>query len=136
MKIALVPLMIVLVLFISSCEDNAMDPPIDLTVNAPVIANIANSFTYTVRARNFTADVSGVLTFSSDSLTITVTSSEYASGSAIVAVRDSFNSVIFTDTVRSNKVTAITNFKTTTPKSYAINVAGLTGTLVFVVVGK
>lgn len=119
-----------------SCETTTTEPPPGPDVNAPVTANVTNTFTYSVNANQFSDNSQNTLNFLSDSLVVTLSSSEYLSGQAIVSLRDSVNASVFSDTVRSNKTIAIVNLKTTRPKSCSIVVTNLTGKLVFVVVGQ
>jgi hypothetical protein len=136
MKVALVSLVVVMILCLHSCNDNSTKPTDNGNVNSPVITNLTNNFTYSVQARNYTATDENTLSFTSDSLIVTLTSSEYLSGIAIVSLRDSLDTVIFTDTIQSNETNVIVGLKTSKPESYRINTADLTAKLVFVVVGQ
>jgi hypothetical protein len=131
-------LMIALAMVLASCADTVTEPtpPPDPTLNAPVTANVTNSFSYSVKAAGFYDSSGNTLTFTSDSLVVSLTSTGYVSGLAVVSVRDSLNSTIFSDTVRSNKTIAVTDLTATMPKYCTVIVDGLTGTLVFAIVGQ
>ncbi|MBA4311360.1 MAG: hypothetical protein C0417_01900 [Chlorobiaceae bacterium] len=127
---------IVLILCFTSCKDNGTTSTIHNDLNSPVIANVANSFTNTINANKFSCNSQNDLNFLSDSLTVTILSTNYSSGQAIIVVSDSSNATIFSDTVKSNKTIAITNLKTTKPKHCILALTDLTAKLTFVVVGQ
>ncbi len=123
-------------LSIFSCENNSTESTDDRNINSLVITNATNSFTYSIRAENYTATDENTLSFTSDSLIVTLTSSEYLSGIAIVSLRDSLSTIIFTDTIQSNETNVIVDLKTGKPESYRVNTVDLTAKFVFVVIGQ
>ncbi len=127
---------IVIVVCFTSCRDNSTSPSVYDNNNSPVTTNVTNSFTYTVNANQYSDSSQNILSFVSDSLVVTLTSSNYVSGQAIVSVRDSLNAPIFTDTVTSNTTTTIAHLKTTTPRYCNIVISSMTAKLVFVLAGE
>jgi hypothetical protein len=125
-----------MILFLSSCKDNSASTILHDSLNSPVTTNVINSFTYTINANQYSDNSNNTLSFLLDSLVVTLSSSSYSSGQAIILVSDSSNVTIFTDTVKSNKTIAITNLKTTKPRHCSLNIANLTAKLSFVVVGQ
>jgi len=136
MKVFIISLMIIMFLSIYSCKNKSTESTDDHNFNSSVITNTTNSFTYSIRAENYTATDEHTLSFTSDSLIVTLTSSEYLSGIAIVSLRDSLSTVIFTDTIQSNETNVIIDLKPSKPESCRVNAVDLTAKLVFVVVGR
>lgn len=126
--------MIVLTVSFLSCEDKSTSPTSN-NLNAPVITNVTNSFTYSANAKQYSDNSQNNLSFLSDSLIVTLSFTDYLSGQAIVSVRDSLNTAIFSDTLKSNKTTVIVDLKAI-PRYCSIISTNLTGKLVFVVVGQ
>lgn len=136
MKVFVITLMIIMFLSIYSCTNKSTESTDDHSINSLVITNTTNSFTYSIRAENYTATDEQTLSFTSDSLLVTLTSSEYLSGMAIVTLSDSLSTVIFTDTIQSNETKVLVDLKTSKPESCRVNALDLTAKLVFVVVGQ
>ncbi len=129
-------LFIILLTFIfSSCKNEMNSLQTNGHQNFPVLTNVTNSYTYSIHANQYSDQAQSILTFWSDSLVVTLTCSDYLSGQAIVAVRDSLNTVIFSDTVVSNKTIAIVGMKTNRPKSSNVILDKFTGNFVFTLVG-
>jgi hypothetical protein len=124
------------ILCFTSCHDKSNPTQVNDIVNFPVTTNVTNSFTYTISASQFSDNSQNNLSFQSDSLVITLTCVDYVSGQAIVSVRDSLSQSIFSDTVKSNKTTAIAHLKTTKPRSCSIVSSSLTARFVFTLVGE
>jgi hypothetical protein len=127
---------IVMILCLTSCQNNSSPTTVLDILHAPVTANVTNSFTYSIDANQYSDNSNNVLSFLSDSLVVTLSSTSYLSGQAIISVSDSSNATIFSDTVRSNKTIAIAHFKTTRPRHCSLNITNLTAKLAFVVVGQ
>jgi len=125
-----------IILSLTSCKDNSTSTPVLDNLNSPIAINVTNSFTYSINASQYSDNSNNALSFLSDSLVVTLSSSSYSSGQAIVLVSDSSNATIFTDTVKSNKTIAIAHLKTTKPKHCSLNITNLTAKLSFVVVGQ
>ncbi|MFA4923958.1 MAG: hypothetical protein WC557_07185 [Ignavibacteriaceae bacterium] len=129
--------MIGMILCLTSCKDTSTtSTTVHDNLNAPVITNVTNSFTYSINANQYSSKSNNDLSFLSDSLVVTLSSSTYSSGQAIISVSDSSNAMIFSDTVKSNKTIVITNFKTKKPKYCNLDITNLTAKLSFVVVGQ
>ncbi|MBI5021012.1 MAG: hypothetical protein HZB59_06215 [Ignavibacteriales bacterium] len=125
-----------IILSINSCKDDVATTTANDDSNSPVVANVTNSFTYTVNANQYSSNSQNDLNFLSDSLVVTLSSSNYSSGQAIIVLNDSANATIFSDTLKSNKTIAITSLKTTKPKHCILALTNLTAKLIFSVVGQ
>jgi hypothetical protein len=129
-------LIIGIILCLSSCTNGSTSPGVIDILHSPVTTNTTNSFTFTIDANQYSDNSHSTLTFYSDSLVITLSSTSYFFGQAIFSVSDSSSSIIFSDTVRSNKTIAIAHLKTTKPRHCSINISNLTAKLAFAVVGQ
>jgi hypothetical protein len=125
-----------MILCLTSCEDNSNSTTEQDNLNSPVITNVVNSFTYSINANQYSDNSHNDLSFLSDSLVVTLSSSNYSSGQAIILVSDSSHATIFSDTVKSNKTIVLTNLKTTKPRYCSLDITNLTATLAFVVVSQ
>jgi hypothetical protein len=125
-----------MIIGINSCKDDSTTSAVQDGSNSPVVANVTNSFTYTVNANQYSCNSQNDLNFLSDSLVVTLSSSNYSSGQAIIVVNDSLNVTVFSDTVKSNKTIAIANLKTTKPKHCILALTNMTAKLTFSVVGQ
>jgi hypothetical protein len=125
-----------MILSLVSCQDATGPTTVSDLLHAPVTTNITNSFTYTIDANQYSNNSRSDLTFLSDSLFVTLSSSAYVSGQAIISLSDSANAIIFSDTVRSNKTIAIAGMKTTRPRHCNLSITNLTAKIAFVVLGR
>jgi len=121
---------------LTSCKEDSTIPPEYENLNAPVTTNLTNNFTYSIIAKNYSGTTTNDLYFLSDSLLVTLTTSTYSSGQAIVELSDSLHNTIFSDTVKSNKTVVITQGRTVKPKYCKIEATNLSAKLVFVVLGQ
>lgn len=126
----------VLILCLSSCTDQSGSSIAIDILHSPVITNTTNSFTFSIDARGYSDNSNSNLSFLSDSLVVTLSSTSYSSGQAIISVSDVSNATIFSDTVRSNKTIAIAHLKTTKPRLCRLQISNLTAKLAFAVVGQ
>ena len=125
-----------MILCLSSCMDSPNSTTALDILHSPVTTNVTNSFTFTIDANRFYDNSDHFLSFLSDSLVITLSSTGYSSGQAIIFVSDAVDAPIFSDTVRSNKTVAIAHLKTTKPRHCSIKITNLTARLAFAVVGQ
>jgi hypothetical protein len=125
-----------MILCLTSCKDNSTSTIVHDSLNSPVTTNVTNSFTYSINANQYSDNSNNDLSFLSDSLVVTLSSSSYSSGQAIILVSDSSNATIFSDTVKSNKTIVIAHLKTVKPRYCSLNITNLTAKLAFVVMGQ
>ncbi len=125
-----------MILCLNSCMDNSNSTTALDFLHSPVTTNVTNSFTFSIDANQFFDNSDHFLSFLSDSLVITLSSTGYSSGQAIFFVSDAADATIFSDTVRSNKTIAIAHLKTTKPRHCSIKIANLTAKLAFAIVGQ
>lgn len=125
-----------LMLCLSACTDQSTSSTVLGILHSPVTTNVTNSFTFSIDANQYSDNSNNDLSFLSDSLVVTLTSTGYISGQAIIFVTDASNATIFTDTVRSNKTVAIAHLKTTKPRHCSLYIANLTAKLAFALVGQ
>jgi hypothetical protein len=125
-----------IVLCLTSCQDTSTPTTVLDILHSPVTTNVTNNFTFSIDANQYSDNSNNILSFLSDSLVVTLSSTSYSSGQAIISVSDSSYATIFTDTVRSNKTIAIAHLKTTKPRHCSLNITNLTAKLAFVVMGQ
>jgi hypothetical protein len=125
-----------MILCLTSCVDQSTSTTVLDILHSPVTTNVTNSFTFSIDANQYSGNSNSDLSFLSDSLVITLSSTSYSSGQAIVFVSDASNAPIFSDTVRSNKTIAIAHLKTTKPRHCSLSITNLTAKLAFAVVGQ
>jgi hypothetical protein len=125
-----------MILCLGSCTNDSTSPTVSDILHSPVTTNVTNSFTFSIDANHYSDNSYNDLGFLSDSLVVTLSSTSYSSGQAIISMSDASNATIFSDTVRSNKTIAIAHLKTTKPRHCSINITNLTAKLAFAVVGQ
>jgi len=123
-------------LCLTSCNEDVTMTTVHDNLNAPVSTNVFNSFTYSINANRYSDKNLNDLTFLSDSLVVTLSSSGYNSGQAILTVSDSLHATIFSDTIKSNKTVTLINLKIKRPRYCSIDITNLTAKLAFVIVGQ
>lgn len=137
-KINIILLVLFSALLITGCkEDDELIPPIDLLVpeydNIPVKVNTQDSYTFTVSANNFNYSTEDALSFSSDSLVVTITSTNAESSNSGFVLYGSNNSVILSEELNESKVTVNTNLTGSVPVAANIELNNYTGKLTIVV---
>ena len=125
-----------MVLCLCSCTDQSTSTTVIGILHSPVTTNTTNSFTFTIDANQYSDNSNNDLSFLSDSLVVTLSSTSYYTGQVIVFVTDASNGIIFSDTVRSSKTVAIAHLKTTKPRHCNISISNLTAKFAFAVVGQ
>lgn len=126
-----------MIFLLTSCKETTTNTTeVHDNLNAPVTANVTNSFTYTINAKQFSINSTNELNFISDSLVIALSATLFSAGQAIVVVSDSANKIVFSDTVKSDKTIAIAHLKSTTPKHCSIEITNLTAQFTFALVGQ
>jgi hypothetical protein len=123
-------------LCLTSCKDHSTSSASQDNLNSPVTVNVTNSFTYSINASKYSDISHHNLSFISDSVVVTLSSSGYSSGQAIILVSDSSDSTIFCDTVKSNKTMIVGHLTTAKPRHCHFNFTNLTARLAFVVAGQ
>ena len=94
-----------MIFLLTSCKETTTNTTdVHDNLNAPVTANVTNSFTYTINAKQFSINSTNELNFISDSLVIALSATLFSAGQAIVVVSDSANKIVFSDTVKSDKL--------------------------------
>ncbi len=104
--------------------------------NIPVIVNTQNSFTFTVSANNLNYNLDDELTFTSDSLVVTVTSSQSSSENSNFSILDYSDETIFTQTLNTDKVVVKDNFSGKIPHRVKIDLVNYSGKLTIVIANK
>ena len=128
--------LIVVILCFTSCKDNSTSTTDQSNLNSPVTVNVTNSFTFSINANQYSAITQNDLSYISDTVVVTLSSSGYSAGQAIILVTDSSKTALFCDTVKSNKTIVIVPALTAKPRYCSINIANLTAKLAFVVAGQ
>lgn len=123
-------------IFVSSCMNNNPASPTTVATNTPVIASAANAFTFVLAANNYTQNQNWGVTFTSDSITFSLVSGNYKSGSVLFSVTDSTTATILQDTIKTNAVVALTQTGKGVPKHCTINCSNYTGNVTFTMSGN
>lgn len=93
---------------IYSCRDR--DNPSDYSDgnfnNTPVTANVEDAFTYVVNASSFSYNQVQPVSFTTDSLAVTITVKNFSRGQGTVDLRDGGNNVLYSKTISSGLVSA------------------------------
>lgn len=114
----------------SSCTVNPASWTTAAT-NTPVIASVPNTFTFVLDANNYTQNQNWALTFTTDSLVLSVVSSNHESGSFSYSVTDSTNTTILQGTITTNTVIATTQTGLGIPKYCTVNCSQYAGNVTF-----
>jgi len=94
--------MLSLFLLLFSCgQENGIDTP-GPVLNLPAVGNTPNSFGYSLNANLFTLEEFYPLSFSSDSLSIGITVTGYASGEGVVEILGASDSILYSMPLNHN----------------------------------
>jgi hypothetical protein len=127
-KIIIVTSLVITICLLGCKEDTSTN---STPANIPVIANTTNAFAFTLVANSYTSNSAYDLTFSTDSLACSITVTNQTSGNASIKILDSTSSIVYSDSLLSNKVLAFTQANKGIPKSIKLAFNNYTGTLVF-----
>ncbi len=134
---------LIFVVIFSACDsdditniDTVNNPFDNLSENIPVVVNNENSFTFALRANKIDFSYTDNLSFSSDSLVITITSLKTSSVNSSFFVYDNLNEVIFSETLNQNKVIVKSDIGGKIPKKANIRLINYSGELTIVVANK
>lgn len=119
----------------AGCKSDSVSPSTTGS-NTPVIANASNAFSFIIAANNYSSNYNSSLSFTKDSLAISITSANYSSGKVLLSIADSSGSVIVQDSVMANKVVAETLSGKGIPKECTIICQNYSGSLVFALAGQ
>ncbi len=120
-----------------SCSDNnsPLTPPAN-QFNNPTIANIANSFSFTVSAQSFDYNKTENLNFNQDSLIYALTVSNFSGGYAVFKILDSLKNVLRVDSIASNSVIANNDLQIQIPSKVSISLSRFSGDISVALVAK
>ena len=128
MKIIIIILLVGTIFFVG-CKENILT---DSTfANIPVIANTTNAFAFTLVANSYTSDIEYDLSFSTDSLSYSITVFNQTSGDGSLIILDSNNSIVYSDTLLIDTVVACTQAAKGIPKTMKLTFNNYTCTLSF-----
>jgi hypothetical protein len=127
-KIIIVTLLVATICFVGCKEDTSTN---SMSANIPVVANTTNAFAFTLVANSYTSNAEYNLSFSTDSLSGSIMISNQTSGNASLTILDSNNSIVYSDSLLSNKVVAFTQASKGIPKIIKLAFSSYTGTLIF-----
>ena len=119
-------------IFLSGCSTNT-NPASTTTAatNIPVIASATNAFTFVLEANDYTQSQNLGLTFTADSIALSVVSGNYKSGSISFSVTDSTNATIVQDSITTSGVIAMTLPVKRNPKHCLIDCSHYAGSVTF-----
>ena len=107
-----------------SCKDSSK-------TSVPVVANVQNSYAYTLVATGYSENRTDTLSFNTDSLVVALTVSGYAGGSGEIQIMNSENTVFFSEVLDGNKVIAHKDIVRTVPGEVSIKLSDFSGRIVF-----
>ena len=116
-------------IYFAGCKEDAFTNS-DST-NVPVVANSTNAFAFVLAANSYSSSAEYNLSFSTDSLSCSIIVSKQTSGTASLIISDSSNSIVYSDSLLSNKVVAFTQANKGIPKIIRMTFKSYTGTLNF-----
>ncbi len=128
MKIIIIALLAGTIFFVG-CKENILTN--STSANIPVIANTTNAFAFTLIANSYSSEIEYDLSFSTDSLSYSITVFNQTSGDGSLTILDSNNSIVYSDTLLINKVVAFTQAAKGIPKTIKLTFNNYTGTLSF-----
>ncbi len=120
-----------IVIFVGCKENSTVSIQSSAPQNTPVVVSTTNAFTYAIDANTYTDSTADDLTFSSDSLACTLAVGSYLSGDASLYIRDSTDSIVFYDSITTNKVIVITQSGKGIPKRFTLSCNNFTGKISF-----
>lgn len=128
MKLIIIALLAGTIFFVG-CKENILTN--STSANIPVIANTTNAFAFTLIANSYSSDIEYDLSFSTDSLSYSITVFNQTSGDGSLTILDSNNSIVYSDTLLINKVVTFTQAAKGIPKTIKLTFNNYTGTLSF-----
>jgi hypothetical protein len=127
-----IPIFLVIVVF-DGCKDNStVSIQSSTPKNTPVVVSTINTFTYAIDANTYADSTAYDLAFSTDSLACTLAVGGYLSGDASLYIRDSTNSIVFYDSITSNKAVVITRTGKGIPRRFTLLCNNFTGKISFI----
>jgi hypothetical protein len=130
MKKIIIVTSLVITICLLGCKEDTSTNSTSTPANIPVIANTTNAFAFTLVANSYTSNSAYNLSFSTDSLSCSITVANQTSGNASLKILDSTSSIVYSDSLLSNKVLAFTQANKGIPKSIKLAFNNYTGTLV------
>ena len=127
-----IPTLLTIVVFGGCKENSTVSIQSSTTNNTPVVVSTTNAFTYAIDANAYTASTAYDLTFSTDSIACTLAVGGYVSGNASMYIRDSMNSIVFHDSVTTNKAIVITQASKGIPRRFILSCNNFTGKISFI----
>ena len=97
---------IVVITFILGCkEETILEPPY---ANTPVITSTTDAFSYYLAANSYSENSEYEVSFTSDSLAFSIVVYGYTSGTGSLTITDGRGSIVYYESLQSNKVHAFT----------------------------
>ena len=138
MKISRNCMLSLLVLILVGCKkDLSVNPtgtttPVDqIIANTPMIANTHNAFVLELVATAYTSNTVYPLSFSTDSLSCSMTITGQTTGNGSLRIIDSNSSTVYSDSTLSNKIVALTQAGKGIPKNITLVFNNYTGIINF-----
>ena len=126
-----------LLLFFSCVEEDDTLNPIDLLTddydNIPVKVNTRDSFTFTVSAKDFDYVSEDAIIFTSDSLVVTITSTNAKSTNSSFTLFGGNNNILLSEKLNDSKITVNTDLTGIIPELVKIELNDYSGQLTIVV---
>jgi hypothetical protein len=119
-----------------SLERNTVVSPPTTPKNQPVIVSATDAFTFTVDAANFSYSTTQAVTFSGDSLVVTLVVTNYSLGTGEIESVTADGTQFYSEVLNGNRTAVLAVVAPSTPRSVSVSLAGYTGTVSFVLARK
>lgn len=143
LNLKLILLIVLVLISVFSCrenEDTITESLININLpeydNIPVIANVEDSFVFTLNAKNFNYNYNDYIDFTNDSSVITVTSNKTSSTNSQFTVYDNLNEELFSTDLNTDKVLVKDNLGGKIPSYVKVKLENYNGILNIVVAAK
>mgnify|MGYP001579145856 FL=1 len=120
------------IMFVGCKEFSTSSTPPTIINNTAVVVTVTNAFTYAIDANAYTTNKIYDLSFSTDSLACTLTVGGYLSGNASINIGSTTNTVVYSDSIFSNKTIVILQSGKGIPKQCTLICNNFTGKISFV----
>ncbi|HCX22411.1 MAG: hypothetical protein CMB80_32795 [Flammeovirgaceae bacterium] len=131
MKNVFTPLLFLGLLMAGCTTDDLDDMDIEAIQNIPVTTNVANAFTYVVKADGFSQQINSSLNFDSTAFVLSLVVADYSSGELSMAIYNEDSSQVYRQQITSNMV--FTDFPEFQPTALEMDVDGFSGSLTLTV---
>lgn len=132
-------LLLIILSLVLGCREANFSNPLDannVLENHPAIVSVDGSYTYTINARNYSAERNDSLLVHIDTLVITLTVDQYQSGTCDVFIKDNSGNTLFSEYSTGSKSVVLIKKFNSIPSSILISQNNLTAKVSIVLAEK